>query len=231
MKKVLLTAAVMVSLNAASFAMAGGAEQKPVSQQAPRGGLYVGVGAGWGALDVPLDSTVGLSGAVSSSQKTNGFSGRVNVGYLAGVSQNMSLGGEAGYTYLPYTTNTVTMTSEDLTQTFSRKYDPRYVLDLLAVAKFYVTSELNVFGKAGIAYVNQKQTVSTEGFYSSSTDGKVLPELAVGAGYNIAQNLEANLTYAHAFGDNHESQIVASTTDYMPSFNTVMAGLNYTFNM
>ncbi|OGO91448.1 MAG: hypothetical protein A3F10_02185 [Coxiella sp. RIFCSPHIGHO2_12_FULL_42_15] len=243
MKKVLLTATALVSLGAASFAMAGSVEQP--AHQDSKGGLYVGVGAGWGALTTPSDFyNSGLNSSLTSSfQKENGFAGRVNLGYLFSVSNNVLLGLETGYIYLPETTNTL-VTNANPSQTLKQEYNPRYVLDLLGVAKVYVTNQINLFGKAGLAYVSQEYTTSvvTAGngalVSSYSTKQKVLPEVAVGAGYNITDNLEANITYAHAFGSENNAQITDLTSatpisnkNVIPSFNTVMAGLNYTFSL
>ncbi len=263
MKKVILTAAAALTLGAASFAMAGGLDQTGPSQ-AKHGGLYVGGGLGYASTTLPKkiftdDNTLtSLFQAVNQANKFDNFAATVHMGYLFSVTQNFLLGAEFGYTYLPenkYTFDLQTLANPsikpDVTGTI--KYNTQYSLDLLGVAKYYVTNEFNVFGKAGISYVNQEVIQSFAGQVSpgiltkklTKKKGKVLPKLAVGIGYDIAPNVELTAEYSHTFGDKiHQvgkgSQIVDSKfvneqllvdASKIPSNNEVLVGVNYYFNM
>jgi OOP family OmpA-OmpF porin len=75
-----------------------------------------------------------------------------------------------------------------------------------------------LFGKGGLAYMH---TLTKQTGKKDKKADAFMPELAMGAGYNITPELEATVTYAHAFGWKNNN----------PSFNTVLAGLDYHFSM
>lgn len=226
MKKVVLTTATLLALGTAGFALAGGPEVTPA--EAPSfshpSGAYIGGGFGWGALSTPdsllSDSIMNFWHITNMKNQANGASFRANAGYLFNITSNALAGVELGYQYLPQSQYTY---NYPINGTNVVTYSD-YLYDALVVGKFYVNDQVSLFAKAGAAYVEQKfQQVNDNNINSS----KFLPEVAVGAGYALTQNVEANLTYSHGFGHN----IKDNNTTKIPSFNSVLFGLNYSFNV
>lgn len=195
MNKALLTAVTLVSFSAASLAVAG-------TQAAHQGGMYAGAGFGWGQL---LDNEKNLDNQSTVTAYKSNYAARADMGYLFNLSSNLLAGAELGYNYFPQVKVADVKANS-------------YMFDALGVVKYYVMSDVNLFGKGGLAYMHSvaKQT----GAKDVKTDA-FMPELAMGAGYNITPELEATVTYAHAFGWKSNN----------PSFNTVLAGLDYHFSM
>lgn len=200
MNKALLTALTVASLAATSVAVAG-------QQDAHQGGLYVGGSAGWGNTVVNEKE----NNVKTTKQLDSNYALRADMGYLFSMSSNLLVGAELGYIYFP---EVKVKKSEQKTNLMT--------FDMLGVVKYYVMSDLNLFGKAGMAYVHREASdiENKKKVVTKKTDG-FLPEVAVGAGYNITPALEATVTYAHAFGWDKNN----------PSFNTVLAGLDYHFSM
>jgi opacity protein-like surface antigen len=228
MKKVVLTATTLLALGVASFAMAGEVEQ--ISAPSHPTGAYIGGAFGWGALSTPSsilsDDVINFFGITNMKNQANGASFRANAGYMLNVNPALALGVEAGYTYLPDSQYSYNFAFSGLNVvTYSD-----YVIDALAVGKYYVNDQVNLFAKAGAAYVNQKfrqLNVDTD-TPNPINSHKWMPEVAVGAGYALTQNIEANITYSHGFGNKN---IQSNPSAKVPSFNSVLFGLNYNFNV
>lgn len=206
MKKVLLTGAAMILLaSGAAFAKTG---------------PYVGLNAGWGGMD-----TAKITKTDTQSNKLHhGIAGRVSAGYLFGQDEHFNYGAEVGYTALPQ--NKYKIDGKDF------KYDSHNI-DLLAVAKYNINSNVDVFGKAGGAYVTQKTSGSYEKGLQESKS-KLLPEVAVGAGYDFKNGLGLNVTYSHIFGSkptvlDTSSGVTKANVNKVASVNMVTAGISYTF--
>lgn len=242
MKKVLLTAAALVSFGVASSAIAGGLDQS-ATQQNIRSGLYAGIAGGWGEVTTPssmLTNEATVNSSAINMQRTLGrVAARANAGYLFNITNNFLVGPELGYNYLPNTK--YTYSSFNFVNT-GKLTD--YSLDLLGVGKFYVTNAFNVFGKAGVAYVRQKAKFTTTNVSTAMTqstaltEDKFLPTVGAGVGYNLSPCVEATATYMHAFGKSRSSlqqgvivNNVPTQTfgDAITSYNTVLVGLNYGF--
>ncbi len=266
MNKVILTAAAVLTMGAASFAMAGGLDQTGPSQ-AKHGGLYVGGGLGYASTTMPKkifadnNSLNAFFAANNQKNKFDNFAANAHIGYLFPVTQDFLLGAEFGYNYLPenkYTFDVVApgsgLNPNPILANGTIKYS-QYSLDFLGVAKYYITDQLNVFGKAGISYVNQKVSQSFANDKAlaaafklpsvSKEKGKVLPKVAVGLGYNITTNIELTAQYSHTFGSkisqikkgsslvtgkNNGEQLLVNSSK-IPSNNEVLVGVNYYFNM
>ncbi len=246
MKKLLLTTAAVLTLSAATFAMAGGIDQ-PAQNQGPQGGFYVGGGLGYANQVLPSNivaansKLIGGFSFANTKHQFNNFSVGAHVGYLAKVAQNFLAGAEVGYTYLPKSKYTFDETRGTVSPAINNKgvgvnYSD-YAFSLLAVGKYYVTSEFNVFGKAGIAYVNQSISVNraatstSHASTSSVTAEKILPEAAVGVGYNLTPSVELTAQYSRIFGRkvHTQSSVAAIEANRIPSANIVMVGANYYF--
>lgn len=237
MKKLVLASAV-ASLGFASFALADG------SAKQAKDGFYVGLGVGAGALDVPSDlfnnKALKAAGVDQNLQNNWGFAARVEAGYLKAVSSNVLLGAELGFNYLPQSKYTVDGASEDGEGNKGQQHEyikyTDYNIDALLVAKYLLPSQFNVFAKGGFAYVHQKikgsytftqDSVTLDSDSASETTSRILPELAAGVGYSINSNIDANLTYAHVFGDS----VSASAVNNVPSSNSVLVGIDYKFDL
>lgn len=239
MKNLILASVVATSLSATSMAVAGGPAQ-PLNLPAPKGGLYAGLGLGVGALDISSDLITDKAAKNTNQQNNWGFAGRVDVGYLLDITGDVLVGAEVGYNYLPqtkYTFNTVTDTDPDKPNVkHSYKYSD-YSFDMLAVAKYLLPENFNVFGKAGIAVVKQTASLEDSGNTSKDHLTKVLPEIALGVGYNVNANVETTLTWAHVFGDDLSDvkdvskATAASINSDVPSSNTILIGVDYKFDL
>lgn len=233
MKNLILASVAATSLSAASMAVAGGPAQ-PLNLPAPKGGLYAGLGLGVGALDISSDLITDKAAKNTNQQNNWGFAGRVDVGYLLDITGDVLMGAEVGYNYLPqtkYTFDTGTGTAQQ-----SYKYSD-YSFDMLAVAKYLLPENFNVFGKAGVAVVKQTASLEKSGKTTKDHLTKVLPEIALGVGYNVNANVETTLTWAHVFGDdlsdvkNVSTATAASINSDVPSSNTILIGVDYKFDL
>lgn len=239
MKKLVLASAAAASLGFASFAVAGGSVEKA------NDGFYVGLGIGAAALDVPSDlfndKVFKAAGVEQNLQNNWGFAARVEAGYLKAITSNILLGAELGFNYLPQSQYTYDSSSKDVDGNVTQEHGTikytDYNIDALLVAKYLLPSQFNVFAKGGFAYVHQKVKASDFTLALSSTDevtfsgsdtnSRILPELAAGVGYSINANIDANLTYAHIFGDS----VSDSGLNNVPSSNSVLVGIDYKFDL
>lgn len=238
MKKVLLSTAIVATLGCTTFAMAGGLDAK-TQRAMQKGGAYVGADLGY--TDMVLPSSIVVTDPatnISFANQTNDFKHftvGAHVGYLAQVSEYFLLGAEVGYQYLPNTRYTFDQTSAGVTTNgISVKYSD-YLFNLLAVGKYYVNNQFNVFAKAGIAYVNQKITLSqaaSPNLVSNPSSEKIKPQIAVGLGYNVTPNVEVTAQYSRVFGDTVEavSNLNNLKATNIPSSNSYLVGANYYFN-
>jgi outer membrane immunogenic protein len=236
MKKLLLITGATVALgvvgvsSAAALAPAGSAGTLP--------GAYVGVGAGWGGMNTPKlnqadKNLVGARG--THSQDLRGFAARVYGGYLWALPQvqNLQLGAELGYNYYPK--NKYSLSTVNGTDSWNYK---GYNIDLLGVAKYnFGTSGFNALGKIGPAYVHQKSTF-TRGLMVipanlGGSKNQVKLEGALGVGYDINQNVDVNVIYAHVFGSKpgHVSDvgITRAGMNKVASVDTVLLTVAYHF--
>lgn len=228
MKNIILASVAAISLGGASMALAGGPDQ-PINTPAPNGGFYAGISVGAGALDLPSTLLNSIPTVVNQDLQNNwGFAGRVELGYLMDIRSNMLVGAEIGYNYLPqskYTFTTADVATPDTHVNGDLKYTD-YSFDVLGVAKYLLQDGFNVFGKAGFALVEQtaKGTVDETSF--SNDLSKVLPEVVIGAGYDINSSVEATVAYAHVFGDDIND---SNAVNEIPSYDTVLFGVDYKF--
>lgn len=102
-------------------------------------------------------------------------------------------------------------------------------LDLLAIAKKDLTDRVNVFGKAGIAYIQQEYDFSNNNnsvVVTYNSKSRVLPEIAAGLGYHLTDNLELTGTVNHIFGKNMNADSYAND---IASSTAALVGLRYNF--
>lgn len=173
-------------------------------------GVYVGLGAGYGKMDTKLGN---------NKVKSNKLAGRIYGGYLFQLASlpGFQYGAETGFN--KYSNNKYNDRATDKKLTVSG-----YNIDLLGVAKYNFNNGFNVLAKAGAAYTRESvdlhyTTGTPFANHITKSKHKVLPETAVGAGYNFNKNWGVNTTYAHVFGKK----------DDVASVNTVLVNAEYYF--
>lgn len=158
------------------------------------GSPYVSLQLGYGGIDSKSYGKFGTTGN-GLTQKNTGFSYRVSGGYLFNITHNFKIGPELGYFGYPKDTYT------HPNVTFELK---GYSVDLFANARYTFDNRLYGFVKGGIAYTQQKLTMSnpvSPNQNLSNTQSKFLPALEVGLGYKINQNMSLDTSYHRVFGD------------------------------
>lgn len=219
----------------ASYAAAGPC---PATSVSTLPGVYVGAGLGMGGMNTPKLTTADLTavGATSGTYKLHkSVAARGYLGYLWAIPQvqNLQLGAELGYNYYPK--NKYTASSANGTDSWNYK---GYNIDLLGVAKYnFGDSRFNALVKAGGAWVNQKLVVNRpvplvpNNLGDSKSQVKI--EVAGGLGYDINQNIDVNVIYAHVFGSKPGGMAPATATksrlNKVASVDTLMLTAAYHF--
>jgi outer membrane immunogenic protein len=228
MKKIFLSVGTLAALSclSCSFAASG-----LINDNVAKSGAYLGIAGGIGGMDTAKFSSSQKAQFSSYSEKLRkGVAARVYGGYLWNIQQveNLKLGAELGYNYYP--NNEYKYTMSRIANKFTYK---GYNVDLLGVAKYnFGETGFNVIGKAGGAYVYQKLSETASGISKNTSKHKILPEIALGIGYDITQNFDVNLMYAHIFGDKPSIKLNAvndSSMQRVASVNTLMLGVAYHF--
>jgi len=248
MKKMLALSAVAVSLGASSIALADNNMPLGGNPQSVKGGIYVGGSLGYGGMDTPKKNMPLSDIAQSGSYKLrHGVAYRIDGGYLFPVASHFLLGAELGYTGYPKNQYKLGLGHK----IYSHLTYAGSMFDALLVAKYYIGTHFNMFGKAGAAYVSQKTSwdlynnnkgeASSNSFVKKSH--KILPEVAVGLGYDFTPSLGVDVTYSHVFGkkpnftntaDIHtgpDTTGLQNDLSQVASVNTVLVGLTYKFSM
>lgn len=237
MKKIALVTGAALALGVAGVSSAA-ALATPGSNTGTIPGAYIGVGAGIGGMDTPkLSAAQKALGGNNYSEELRGFAARVYGGYLWAMPQvqNLQLGAELGYNYYP-------KNKYSLGPNKVNKWDySGYNIDLLGVAKYnFGTSGFNALVKAGPTYVRQKfsgrfgTAAAYPGTVISKSKGQVKAEVAAGVGYDINQNVDINLIYAHVFGSKPTENFTAGATqknvaEKVASVNTLLLNIAYHF--
>lgn len=210
----------MVCVSAAAFALNANAECA---------GPYVGGQLGWGNIHQngfdSIPAVPGGLGTVSNSSKDSGLAGRVFGGYQ--FTQNFAA--EMGYTKFKNMTAKMVATdalNNSLTLNGTVKTD---AVDLVGKFILPLQNGFQVYAKAGAAYLREQasvdSTVAVGGLSAtakgSKTEHKVLPTFGVGAGYEVAKNLVADVSWNRIQKVGNSSNL--NSTDF------VGVGLTYNF--
>jgi OOP family OmpA-OmpF porin len=173
---------------------------------AANNGIYIGGAAGWG-------DTYQLEHS-STSSSSSGFSGRVFEGYQ--LNENFGL--EAGYTKF-HDVNIDTIYDEDVDVKLKS-----YAVDVVAKGTIPLQNNFGLFGKLGVAYLNESLDESTTNNGDMINGGvsisKVLPTFGAGISYDINKNVVADVSWMRI-------QAVGDTR--LNSTDTAMLGLSYHF--
>jgi len=147
-----------------------------------------------------------------------GPAARLSAGYLWAADNYLSYGIESGVSY----NKNKLYWSDD--------FKPGYTsvnLDLLGVLKYTFESGFNVFAKAGGDYSHITTFIDYNDIEvdSNTSIDQVFPEVALGMGYQINQNVEIDLTASTAF-----SKAGSGKNQQLGTFNNnLMLGLTYHF--
>ncbi|HIF9197685.1 TPA: outer membrane protein [Photobacterium damselae] len=175
-----------------------------------KAGPYIGVNIGSGGMDTPE-----LEINQTSSYELRGLAGGIDAGYLW-QTQQVEYGVELGF-------DTYAKNKYRIGDAFHMDYKG-YNLDLLGVAKYNFSSQWNVFGKAGLAYVNQKLTVDD---FGSKNKNEIKPKVALGFGYDFTSELGMNAEYSHVFAGDANS--LKSDGTKVASVDMLTLGVQYRF--
>ncbi|MEN9471605.1 MAG: hypothetical protein RL214_961 [Pseudomonadota bacterium] len=166
-------------------------------------GLYVSGQVGY--ADTNLKSRLS---PLKSSLANDGLAGRLAIGYK--LIPNLAL--ELGYLQL----SSASYNSVKNNCTYSNK---QHAVDVLAKGILPITSNVNIYGKLGAAYLTtQIQSKTTNADISTTTNlnstvgidkRQWAPEVAVGMGYDITPNVsvDTSLTHIQTIGNNRPGNI------------------------
>ena len=178
------------------------------NNQLAKGGTYVGLAAGWGAIPQVQDVFSWIFGAAPNSTQSGGFSSRVYLGYLMSLSADNSwlFGPELGYS--SYANNSYTATELFGSPSTISIKQSAYGADLLLNARYLLSNRLNIAVKPGFQYAFEKNTIDFPGvdYYRSASDTRVLPEINVEASWQAFQNTPFFLgaSYQYVWGDTED---------------------------
>lgn len=175
-----------------------------VSSFAATQGTYVGGQLGWGDVhqSIQASSVSGYGINTKTSSKDTGIAGRLFAGYqfdsnwAAELGWNKFSDADAKATSagkvigLPYSYNAKATIKTD-------------AIDLVAKGIYPVANNVNVYGKAGVAYVmsryEEKATSTLAGRNSygrvNDKESKLFPTFGAGVSYDFTQNVAADLSY------------------------------------
>lgn len=192
LKKVLITSILTASVCAVMSANA-----------ALPAGLYVNGQIGY--ADTGVKSQVKSH---SPDFANNGLAGRIAIGYK--VTPNFAF--ELGYLQLSEGKSNF---PPNLTL-----YNKQHAIDVDAKGILPITSNVNIYGKLGVAYLTTdlKENTKLAGFPPTSTDLNQIqgiakhqwaPEVAIGMGYDITPNVtvDTSLTHIQPLGSNRAGNI------------------------
>lgn len=185
---------------------------------------------GFGDHDNPYSNITGKDSDIKAT-------GRVAGGYLFDVNNCLKVGLEAGLNGFGKEKFTTTILTDQGNTTLNQTWR-RTSVDTLAVLDYQVTPEVNLFAKAGPAFVREKLSqqmvfstanVSLQGAGSLS-NCRVTPKAVIGAGYNVTESVNLNLALSHEFKRDANKFVNNSLyANAMPSSTTLMAGVNFNF--
>ena len=196
-------------------------------------GYYLGAQAGYNkytnfstgdlnALTIGSVTAAATVKAKNSSGFAYGLDGGYNFNQYFGLQLDVTKYNNAKVT------GTTTSTSPTVTVTDTYKFT---TIDLMAMG-YYPLQNFDIFGGLGYAYINEDvDAKATATGYSnqvkaSKTYHHWRPKASVGVDYRFAQNWSASLSYSRIFG---QKKLDSGSTKYVPDFNTVMLGVNYSF--
>ncbi len=213
---------------------------------------------GYGGISTPTVSAIppntsdapSQTATQASSNVTNnnqyGFSWRTALAYLWD-NQQMRYGIEAGYNGYPNDSYSSYTIVDDTTVVDQRINYQSYLVDILAVGKYYWAPQWNLYGKIGAALTDQTFTETLNNNVAIKTHFGTLPETELGIGYDVLPYLGLDLSLRYALGDNPNltsvttqnytlnnptsipAVLILANNTRIPSIFSVMLGLRYSF--
>lgn len=184
-------------------------------------GIYLGGQLGFGDT---YQSPQNAAFNARASGGSGGLAGRIFGGYQF----TQYIAAEMGYT--KFSNSNVTYT--DYSTFFATTYRgsvpiESYAIDLVAKGTLPLQNGFSLFGKLGVAYINEfagnvtiynASGTHAENFYIN--DDTLLPTFGLGAGYDVTQNLTTDVSWMH---------IQHTGTSNIQSTDLVAAGVSYHF--
>ncbi len=189
-------------------------------------GIFLTGGAGFGLVSAPVQNTplyAASTFASSYSYSNLGAAFNGGVGYQQALTQNFSIGIEAGYNQLGSASANVDGGLDPLS--FDIKNTAWQVLGNLT---YLWNSGWNVFVNAGSAHVTQKITGSLGSLSGSSSLSQTEFAGGLGVGYQFSRNLGVNAAWLHVSGANN-SDLTSVNLNKVSASDTYTANLVYTF--
>lgn len=181
------------------------------------------------------------------SVTSNGWGGRLSVGVDHPYTENFSLNAEVGGGYYGSTSLSNPINGVNSTLKITG-------YDFLAGGTYHM-QYIDVFGDFGFMAQTLLSTMSRDnskrypgGVFTGISSGhatqtQVIPELKVGAAYNLRDNLSLSVSYLYVFGSDTSGWLNSSITDALhtsinassaltlrnPSMSTILFGLRYHF--
>ena len=188
-------------------------------------GFVIGGDVGYGYLSfAEVASIIPPSPASGAFSLNNGaFIWGVHGGYDISILDRLLMGFEVGYKDLGQSSLAFSIsypknyfdTNDPVNQNSSITLDQQ-AIDILVTTRVYVLNGLNIFGKAGPAYVRSKSNDQSVVNYPAGTGANInevsqsinvspviwrlRPELAIGVGYSFKNNLDVHLMYTYING-------------------------------
>ncbi len=177
----------------------------PEKNNSGKNNFYLSLSGGWAYLITPNAYvwSPDYPWLVSSTSfKQSGFSRGVDAGYKYALTKNFLLGVEGGYSF----NGAATYTEDSLMEKTTYKITSSD-WHLLLTGTYQFNNGFNIFGKAGLARVNQSLNMNNPNnpnifpmTQSSSIDSiRLQPMIAIGTGYKI-KSFEIFFQYSHIFG-------------------------------
>lgn len=254
--KILLGAAVCA---ASTVAFASGDSYGRGTEPFIKGGWSIGIDGGYGYIsspeaNYPNDYHFDDAYIYSSFADVGDWVWGAHIARDFKVSTNLLMGMELGYKYLGSNDHGYSYQSTEDDDFFffegSRSYQQNAV-DFLLTAHYYLCHGLNIFGKAGVAYVNsdvsqhahsdtdaEQVDIALSALEGDNDIWRLEPEFSLGVGYTFKNHIDIHAAYTYIGGANdqpivnyspfeNDSMFQAKAKVY--STNMVMAGISYTF--
>lgn len=212
MKKTLVASLVAVSLGVASVAAAA-----DFSGFAGKGsGFYVGGNLGYAHADWRAANLATTAIPVDTVSNKSGLTYGLDVGYMF----NANVGMEVAYDM--YRKNDLKAAGSKVGQVKSQNYP-----SVLSVLNIPVSNQWNVFAKLGATYLSPSVD------YTGDSDIKLkvwAPTMALGAGYNLTQNLNLNTQFKYISKVSNVAQVAGDPDATLtPNYTALTVGVNYKF--
>ena len=188
--------------------------------QAPSSGLYLGARLGWCRLDTPTVRDRPGAGLLDFRRDT--YCWAAASGYLWNSGKRVGLGFETGY---------ADNGASRVTYASANEYEFESLqVDVLGTFSLSLPHGFTAYGKGGGAWAREVYRISR--YVSGSPDidsrkTRLLPVLAAGIGYRLANRILIGTEFRHLFGDpsNTISKALTSSNPNPPPYQDVLSSV------